>query len=51
MLIIRLPGVLEPHGLSLNLLSKLVMSLFLEKHFVVLEYFPASLNSGEIVHY
>jgi len=27
------------------------MSLFLEKHFVVLEYFPASLNSGEIVHY
>ena len=48
---IRLPDVLERQGLSLNLLSKLVMGLILEKHFVVLEYFPASfLNSCEIVH-
>jgi len=39
-----LPDVLECHGLSLNLLSKLVVSLILEKHFVVLEYFPASLK-------
>jgi len=36
--------VLESQGLSLNLVSKLVMSLILEKHFVVLEYFPASLK-------
>jgi len=41
---IRLPDVLEGEGLSLNLLSKLVMSLILEKHLVVLEYFPASLK-------
>ena len=27
------------------------MSLILEKHFIVLEYFLASLNSFEIVHY
>jgi len=35
--ILRLPDVLERQGLSLNLLSKRVMSLILEKHFVVLE--------------
>jgi len=39
-----LPDVLERQGLSLNLLSKLVMSLLLEKYLVVLESFPASLN-------
>ena len=33
-----------PRKLSLNLLSKLVLSLILEKHLVVLEYFPASLK-------
>jgi len=37
---LRLPDVLERQGLSLNLLSKLVMSLILEKHLVVPEYFP-----------
>jgi len=41
---LRLPDVLERQGLSLNLLSKLVVSLILEKHFVVLEYFPAALK-------
>jgi len=41
---LRLPDVLERQGLSLNLLSKLVMSLILEKHLVVLKYFPASLK-------
>jgi len=41
---LRLPDVLERQGLSLNLLSKRVMSLILEKHLVVLEYFPASLK-------
>jgi len=33
---VRYPDVLERQGLSLNLLSKLVMSLILEKHFVLL---------------
>jgi len=47
---VRLPDALERQGLSLNLLSKLVMSLILEKYFVVLEYFPASLNGCEIVY-
>jgi len=50
---LRLPDVLERHGLSLNFLSKRVMSLILEKHLVVLEYFPASLEILEyfqIVH-
>jgi len=41
---LRLPDVLERQELSLNLLSKRVMCLILEKHFVVLEYFPASLK-------
>jgi len=41
---LRLPEVLERQELSLNLLSKLVMSLILEKHLVVLEYFPVSLK-------
>jgi len=41
---LRLPDVLERQGLPLNLLSKRVMSLILEKHLVVLEYFPASLK-------
>jgi len=42
--LLRLPDVLERQQLSLNLLSKLVMSLILEKHLVVLEYFLASLK-------
>ena len=45
---LRLPhvwsDVLERQGLFLNLLSKLVMSLHLEKHFVVPEYFSGSLK-------
>jgi len=41
---LRLPDVLEGQGLSLNLLSKLVLPLILEKHLVVLEYFPVSLK-------
>ena len=41
---LRLPDVLERQGLFLNLLVKLVMSLILEKHLVVLEYFPTSLK-------
>ena len=41
---LRLPDVLERRELSLNFLSKLVMSLILEKHLVVLEYFLASLK-------
>jgi len=41
---LRLPDVLERPGLSLNLLSKPVMSLVLEKYFLVLEYFRASLK-------
>jgi len=41
---VRLPDVLECQELSLNLLSKRVMSLFLEKHLVILEYFPVSLK-------
>ena len=44
-LVLRLPDILEHHGQSLNLLSKLVMSLILEKHLVVLEYFLVSLKS------
>ena len=40
----RLADVLECQRLSMILLSKLVMSLILEKLFVVLEYFPASLK-------
>jgi len=38
------PDVLERQELSLNMLVKLAMSLILEKHVVVLEYFPASLK-------
>jgi len=41
---VSLPEVLECQGLSLNLLSKHVMSLILEKHFVILGYFLASLK-------
>jgi len=41
---VRLPDVLARQGLSLNLLSKRVMSLIFEKHLVVLEYFPASMK-------
>jgi len=41
---IRLPDVFERQELPLNLLSKLVSSLILEKHLVVLKYFPASLK-------
>jgi len=41
---LRLPDVLERQGLSLNLPSNRVMSLILEKHLVVLEYFPASVK-------
>jgi len=36
---LRLPDVLKRQKLSLNLLSKLVMFLILEKHLVVLENF------------
>ena len=36
---LRLPDVFERQGLSLNLLLKLVMSLILEKHFVILSIF------------
>jgi len=39
---VGLPDVLERQELFLNLLSKLVMSLILEKHLVVVEYFSAS---------
>jgi len=46
-LILRLPDVLERQGLSLNLLSKLVMSLILEKDLIVLEFFSASLKIFE----
>jgi len=41
------PDVLERQELSLNLLSKRVMSLILEKHLVVLEYYLASLKNLE----
>ena len=43
---LRLPDVFERQELSLicYLLSKLVLSLILEKHHVVLEYFPVSLK-------
>jgi len=34
---LRLPDVIERQELSLNLLSKLIMSLILEKYLVVLE--------------
>jgi len=37
-----LSDVLERQGISLNSLSKLVMTLILEKRFVVLEYFVAA---------
>jgi len=39
---VRLPDFLECQGLSLNLISKRVMSLILEKYVVVIEYFPVS---------
>jgi len=39
-----LPDILERQGLSLNLLSTRAMCLILEKHLVVLEYFPAYLK-------
>jgi len=39
-----LPDVLERKELSLNLISKLVMSLILEKQLAILEYLPASLK-------
>ena len=41
---LRLPDVLERQELSSNLLSKRILSLILEKHLVVFEYFPASLK-------
>jgi len=41
---LRLPDVLERQELSFNLMSKLVMTLILEKQLVVLEYFPVSLQ-------
>jgi len=41
---LELPDALERQELSLNLLSKRVLSLILEKQLVVLEYFPASLK-------
>jgi len=45
---LKLPDVLEHQGLSLNFLLKPIMSLILEKHHVVLEYFLAPL---EILEY
>jgi len=42
--LLRLPDVLGRQELSLNLPSKLVLSLILEKRLVVLEYYPASLK-------
>ena len=42
--LIRLPDVLERQDLSLNLISKLLMSLILEKHLAVLEFLPTSLK-------
>jgi len=39
----KVANVFERQGLSLNLLSKPVMTLILEEYFVVLEYFPTSL--------
>jgi len=44
---LRLPDVLERQELSSNLLSKRILSLILEKHLVVFEYFPASLKIRE----
>jgi len=44
----RLPDVIERHGLSFDLLSKLFLSLILEKQFVALEYFPSVLQSSWI---
>ena len=41
---LMLPDVLERQELSMNLLSKIVMSLILEKHFGAFEHFPASLK-------
>jgi len=41
---LRLPDVFKCQELSLNLLSNLVMSVILEKHFVVFDNFPASLK-------
>jgi len=41
---LRLPDVFERQELSLNLLSKLIMSLILEKQLVVLKYLPVSLK-------
>jgi len=49
-----LPDILERQVLSLNLLSKLDMSLIIGKHFVVLENFRCpskALTNCEIVHY
>ena len=43
----KVARLLQRQGLSWNLLSKLVMSLILEKHFVVLEKFPATLKVFE----
>jgi len=44
---LRTPNVLERQGLPLNFLLKLVVSLILETHFVVLEYFRACLKAFE----
>ena len=41
---VRLPHVLERQELSLNFLSKRVLSLILEKHLFVLEYIPVFLK-------
>jgi len=39
-----LPDVIERERRSWKILSKLVLSFSFEKHFVVLEHFPASLK-------
>jgi len=47
---VRLPDVFEPQGLSLNLLSKLVMYvILLQKRFVLFEYFQPSLKILELM--
>jgi len=50
---LRLIDILKHQGLSLYLLSRLVMSLILEKHFVVLEYFrcPWKLWNRSLLNY
>jgi len=43
---VRLPDVIERQGLFLNVLSKLVMSLILEKHFICPRIFSGVLENS-----